>query len=521
MNAFIQKHADSVIGVVSGFDRLVLRGTIRSMAYAQGLKHYLDRTGVLLKDFGDYAEGVTKRVKAAVLGNAEEQKRPVIYLPSGKTSKEDLARQIASRDRITSGLVCVLTSVESCPSFEIFRNRDAKKLELRPRFRKCLHLYQYLVHEVFGLVNVRIQSWLPLNIQVCLNGREWLARQMDRVGIRYRRADNTFTWIEDYGRAQRLMDHQLRVRWPRLLGDLAAAANPAWPSIFGKHPPAYYWSVYQSEWATDVGFRTRADLEKLYPSLIHHGMLTFSSPDVMRFLGRPLCADGTIPPRFTGEVVTDIKRRVEGVRIKHRIDRNSIKGYDKGPVFRAEVTINDPYDFKVFRPAEGDPSGDLQWRPMRRGIADLHRRAEVSEAANHRYLEALASVEATVTIADLVRDSCAPVVQDGTRVRALNPWAEPDLTLLTAVNRGEFTVRGFRNKDLRPLLYSKRILLAKTPAQLSAATTRRIRLLRAHGLITKLTGTHRYQLTQKGRLVISALLITHNSSAQALTKLVA
>ena len=243
------------------------------------------------------------------------------------------------------------------------------------------------------------------------------------------------------------------------MGGLAAAANPAWSSIFGKHRPAYYWSVYQSEWATGVGFRTRADLEKLYPSLIHHGMLTFSSPDVMRFLGRPLGPDGTIPSRFTGEVVTDIKRRVEEVRIKHRIDRNSIKGYDKGPVLRAEVTINEPNDFRVFRPAEGDASGDLKWRPMRRGIADLHRRAEVSQAANHRYLEALASVEATVTIADLVHDFCAPLVRDGTRVRALNPWAEPDLALLTAVSRGEFTVRGFLKKDLRSLLYSKSVSL--------------------------------------------------------------
>lgn len=85
----------------------------------------------------------------------------------------------------------------------------------------------------------------------------------------------------------------------------------------------------------------------------------------------------------------------------------------------------------------------------------------------------------------------APLVKNGTRVRALNPWAQPDITLLTAVSRGEFTVRGFRNRDLRPLLYSKSVNLAKPPAQLSTSTTRRLRLLRAHGLITKLTGTHR------------------------------
>jgi hypothetical protein len=259
----------------------------------------------------------------------------------------------------------------------------------------------------------------------------------------------------------------------------------------------------------------------LYPSLIHHGMLTFQSPDVMRFLGRPVSVDGTVPSRFHGECVTDVKRRAEGVRIKHRIDQNSIKGYDKASVFRAEATINNPIAFKVFRPLEGDPSGELAWRPMRRGIADLHRRAEVSQAINDRYLEALASVEATTTIADLVRDTSSPVTWNGIRVRALNPWGAPDMALLTAVSRGEFTVRGFRNKDLRPLLFPKQTLLAKTPTQLASATTRRIRFLRAHGLVMKVQRTHRYQLTAQGRLVISALLTAYNTNAAALTKLIA
>ena len=73
---------------------------------------------------------------------------------------------------MTNGLVCVLTCVEPCRTFEIYRDRDTKQLHLQPRVRKCLFLYHYTVHPVFGFLNTRIQTWFPFSIQICLNGRE-------------------------------------------------------------------------------------------------------------------------------------------------------------------------------------------------------------------------------------------------------------------------------------------------------------------------------------------------------------
>ena len=90
----------------------------------------------------------------------------------------------------------------------------------------------------------------------------------------------------------------------------------------------YYWSTYQSEWATDILFRTSASLARLYPRLVQHGLTSFPSPDVMRFLGRAIPASGKLPPHLDAEVVSDVKRRHEGVRIKHRLGENSIKMYD-------------------------------------------------------------------------------------------------------------------------------------------------------------------------------------------------
>jgi hypothetical protein len=77
---------------------------------------------------------------------------------------------------------------------------------------------------------------------------------------------------------------------------------------------------------------------------------------------------------------------------------------------------------KVLRRKQGDPHGDLAWRPLRKGVADLHRRAQVSEAANQRYLEALSCVQDTASLGSLTDKLCRPATWKGKRVRALNPY---------------------------------------------------------------------------------------------------
>ena len=151
------------------------------------------------------------------------------------------------------------------------------------------------------------------------------------------------------------MDRQLRSDWPALLDGIARSLNPRHTAMFAGFPMQYYWSSYQSEWATDIRFGTAATLARLYPKLVQHRLTTFLSPDVMRFLGRKVPAGGHPHGNLQAEVVSDVKRRPEGVRIKHRLGENSVKmpapangpGYDKqGSVLRVETTINDVGDFK-------------------------------------------------------------------------------------------------------------------------------------------------------------------------------
>lgn len=525
MNEFVQRNASSVIGMLSGFDRLLFRGTLRRIANAAGLSSFLSYTGVLLKDFGDHSMELTEHVKEASLAVAEAAGRPVQYLADPSVRKEDMAREIARRDGIDNGLVCVLKSVEPCWSFEIHRNRAQKKLELQSRQRRCLHLYHYTIHPQLGLLHARLQTWLPFNLSVCINGREWLSRQMDQAGLGYVRRENCFADLADVGRAQSLMDEQLKTDWKSVLDGIAAGAHPAHAALFGPssgYPIDHYWSAQQSEWATDVMFKSPGLLASLYPRLIRQGMETMGSRDVLRFLGKHVPAGRNAHGRFKGEVLSDLKERPEGMRLKHAVNGNSVKMYDKqGSVLRVETTINQPREFKVFRGTEAEPE-KKQWRQLRKGVADLHRRAEVSEASNRRYLESMAAVKRETTVQESLAPLCHPITRDGVRSRALRLFDRQDMKLLEIIGRGEFLLNGFRNRDVRELLLGQDDEKdAKAQRRRSGQITRKLRLLRAHGVIKKVSGTHRYMLSDKGRTAVSLLAAAKNADVTHLTAIAA
>jgi hypothetical protein len=520
---FIAKYAHQITGVLSGFDRLVLRGSLRAICYAQGMDSYLCTNHVLLKDFAQHVHEVSCRLRKASLAMAQKLGRTVKYLASSQVDKEETARAIAAEQKISQGLVCVLTCVEPCSSLEVGPNPETKRLEIRSRVRKCLFLYHYAIHPLFGFMHARIQTWFPFPIQICLNGREWLARQMDTEGLRYVRQDNCFPWMEDFARAQELMKAQLRVNWPQRLEAIAQQLNPIHQEIFHRFHVHYYWTTHESEWATDIVFREARVLRRLFPLLLQHALTTFGSPQVLRFLGHSTRLDGQVRGDFHGEVTSDLREREEGVRIKHAVDGNSQKLYDKaytpvGSVLRAEATVNHPERFRVYRPKEGDPRGPKAWRVLRRGIADQHRRAEVSQQANERYLEALAKVDDGTRLEELTRSVERHKTWKGKRVRALHPFQDPDTALLAAVGRGEFILNGFRNKDLQHLFFGCTSDSQAERRRRSAWVSRQLRLLRAHGIIRKVAHESRYHVTKFGRQLIAAVLAARKTTVSQLSK---
>ena len=529
MHQFIEKYSEQIQGVLTGFDRLVLRGSLRRLNYgfwdkqldafvALGMEQYLWQNRILFKDYAQHVKRASERLKKASLESFKQLGLPVIFLRSAEASKEELARKLASERNICNGPVCALSVMEPSPTFEHHRTHIIR------RERPCHVLYHYQIHPEVGWMHARIQTWFPFNIQIGLNGREWLARQMQREGLEYRQQGNCFVWIEDYRRAQELMNQQLEMGWVKLLEEQARQLNPIHEQLFERYPSSYYWTCHQSEWATDLRFQSAEFLKRLMPLLVRHGMLNFASADVLRYFGKRVNLSGEIPQRFAGILETNLKSYREGERVKYRLNGNSTKFYDKayspyGSVLRgAETTLNKVKDFRVYRPKEGGPEEDLHWRPMRKGIADLHRRTEVSQKANERLLNALATVDDSRSVEELTSSIQRPITRNGRRVRGLSPWGQ-DQPLLAAINHGEFLINGFRNRDLRQLLNPQPPESPRERQRQSARISRSLRLLRVHGLIQKVAHTHRYHVTPKGRAIGIAVLTTARTTLHQLNQL--
>ena len=508
MKQFLEKYGSRIKGILSGWDRLALRGTIRQLANVMTLGCYLNFKGVLLKDFKPWAETMTKKVRThceQVADNLNIERR---YLRSSSIDKEQLAREIAQERNIETGPICMLSVVEPCLAPTVVGDRANKLLKLLYRNRRCIWIYFYFNDAQLGFGHIRLQSWLPFTIKGNLNGRHWLERSLIEQGIDYIKAKNCFRWIDDPKTAQALMDEQLKSNWVELFNGLSSQyfsiVNDLVPEPYLKH----YWSVDESEWASDIMFPSTAELDRLFPMFARHGLVTTDSANVMRFLGQ-IPAEAVLPSRVTGDIRGDRKRRYEGICVKHRHGGNSIKIYNKaGNILRVETTINQTRSFKSFRHPDDDQQRPANWLPMRKGVSDLHRRAEISQKANERYLNNLSTAASEATVYETISRVCQRHKKKGRNVRALNPWQELDHEMLKFLSQGKWSLNGFRNRDLAAWLNPDMGELSQLDRRrLTSRVSRLLFLLRSHGLIKKIPRTYRYELTEKGR-EISALITT-------------
>jgi hypothetical protein len=515
MKAFLARFGALVRFVLSGFDRLRFAGESRLLNHQRGVQSYLHQQRILFKDFPDHAEQLTRTFRQQTLEHRGDV--PLLHLNSADVDKEALALDLARHHGRSSGRIALLTCQESAPAYRLRRNADGL-VEPRKETTRCTHYYHYFQHEQLGLCYVRISTWFPFAVRVGLNGRRWLAQQLSNRGVAYQRRDNLITAVADVALAQQLLDEQVRVAWPRLLAELVRPVHPLWDYLHQTAHAPFYWMTEQSEWATDLVFTAPGELAAWYPRWLRHGIEALSCKDVLRYLGKKVPQHGY--GGCTGEAKIDLRTRPDGTRLKFWYNSNALKFYDKeGLALRIETTINDPSGFRVYRTKEGAPrTAAKSWQQMRKGVADLPRRAAVSAAANGRLAESLASVAQATTLGQLLAPLGRPVLEQGRRVaRPLNPLSGADGKVLRALARGDYLVQGLRNRDLRAALFGECKDQAERRRQ-AGQVTRWLALLRAHGLLVKVQKTHRYQLSAQGRRVCTALLAAEATSVNRLTE---
>jgi len=488
MELFTERHASKISGTLSCFDRIIVTGTLPGLCYAQGMTAFLGQRGIRVFDYPRWAEPLREEIRARAEELARENSLEIEFVRKPNFRKEERVRQVLGGRGDAPGLVCILSAMESCPSFKPWHDKRTHQTFLKPDSGKCLHYYFYFIVPEFGLCYLRVPTWAPFRLQFYCNGHSALAAALARRKIPFRMLDNAFVEIGDWQKAQALADSFDPERLHKILDRLAATYCP----VVRHFPVTYHWSLMQVEYATDTVFRRQSDLAPIYEELVRTAIHAVKADNVATFLGRRLTG------HYQGEVGNDFHTRIEGTRIKHHMGQVSIKMYDKHAlVLRIEVTANDVSFFKHHRKVEHrDGSWQMKDAPLKKSIYSLPVLVELMATANRRYLEFISAIDdPTASLRDLDKLS-KPAADTHRTYRGFNLFYGEDLDVLRAINRGEFNIGGFRNHDLR------RHLPAHTPHQAS----RILKRLRQHGLIKKIGKVYKYYLTVLGRKV-SALAL--------------
>ena len=500
----IEQNKEKIKGVLETFDRMIINGYLLNLCNYRQFLYYLIKNNIELRNFDKFAleetDSLCKNIEQYVKSNNKE----IQFLNSGKLNKDELAREIFEKSENKEGLIAVFSAVEICNTMTVKPNRETQKLEVTSRPTKCKHYYFYYNDEEFGWMFLKIQTWFPYNVQIYINGREYLSKLLDKNGIKYEMYNNSFSYIEDFAKAQELADGILNKKISDSFDGLVSKINNHLPNIESIFSHSYYWCIDQCEFATDITFESRKDLDLIYKTLVETSFFTFSSEDIYSFFGRNV---SRLHNFSKGEIVSDLRNRYQGYRIKFKINNNQIKMYDKGNNLRIEVTINNPKEFKVLKEKEKiidhqKIEKELVWTPMGKSVANLYRYVEISKNITKRYIEALPEINKdTIPLKEL--EGISTRVEINSRTYAgINILNEKNLELFSEISKGEYLINGFSNKNIR-----KNIFKNSEDKNIINKTTRILAKLRAHGIIKKVSRKNKYYLTTKGRKIINSILV--------------
>lgn len=499
----LEQNKEKINGILETFDRMIVNGYILQLQRPIKFLYYLIQNDVKLVDFDKFAEEQTKSLCNHIDTYIKNNNVELEYLNSGKLNKDEIARKNLENNPNKLGLVSAFSVTEVCKTMSVKPNHQEQKLAIVSRNTKCKHYYLYYNDIEFGWMFLKIQTWFPYNVQIYINGREYLSKLLDKNNIKYEMYNNSFSYIEDFEKAQEFADSILNKKISDSFDGIVEQINNLLPNIKEKLNQSYYWCIDQCEFATDINFKSRDDLSLFYKKLVETTFFTFSSEDIYSFSGRNI----KYINQFKGEIVSDLRNRYQGYRIKFKINNNQVKMYDKGNNLRIEVTINNPKDFKVLKEKEKIVEHQSiekvkKWVPMGKSIANLYRYVEISKSITKRYMEALPEINIdTIPIKEIEKISTRIKV-DGRIYTAFNILNGDTLKLLSIISNGKYLINGFNNKEIR-----KEYFIDSETKQNINRMTRLLSKLKAHGIIKKVAKKNKYYLTVNGRKIINSILV--------------
>ncbi len=473
----------------TAWDRIVLNGYLERLQRPENISYFFREVVGVAAVTPEVLMSRTAPYRARVARYAAEQAIPLVAAPKGER-KEDVVAPHYRQFEAAEGVVAILTSTESGRTFVSYTPRyppsggDPGYRLLHPARKRFLHYYFYLLDPVLGPMSLRVGTFLPFTLAVFLNGHSFLAQELTRLGVGFRKDDNAFLAVDDLAAlqaaAERLTPRLIEQRceyWARQLAPRFTAEEQAAVDLH------YRYSVAQIELATDVIFRRSAPLKALFRRATELGILLGGAERTTHLFGRRITA------RYGGKLQTVLDRRNEGQPILRSYYGSSfVKQYEKGDrLLRTETCVNNTYDLSIGRRLENLPT--------------LHERMQ---ATNARYLEAQAELLASTVDDGALASLARPVVVGARRVPGLKLEDERVIRLLEGLLHPGTFVADWTTREVHARLLARHRLTEADyrPSQLRYDLGK----LRAHGLVERLGTSRRYRLTPRG-LKLGVLLV--------------
>jgi hypothetical protein len=470
-----EQYKEQIQGVLSCYDRIIIRGTIPGWCFAEGMTAFLNSNHVPLFDYPEWAKSSNNEIHKNAERLAAENGIKIEFIRKIKSFRKEARIQALLVQRGNHpGLVHIFSAMENCTSYKPWHDRQSGKNSLKKDSGRCLHYYFYFVDKEFGLCYLRVPTWCPFQLQFYFNGHNWLAGKLSKRSIPYVSQDNAFLDIADFSTAQELSDN-IRVEDLHQVLDIFARK---YCPVIKSYSLSVHWSIAQAEYATDIIFKRQSDLGLLYEPLIRCAIHSVKPENIATFLGQKLHMN------YEGEIGNNFNTRIQGTRISHHMGEVAIKMYDKfGKMLRIETTVNDVSQFKTYREVDQrDGARVKKIAVMKKNIYSLFPLFHSLRASNYRYLEFISTFPDPSNGEKKLHKISKTVASEERSYKGFNFFDEDDRNLFTVISRGEFNIKGFQNSTLQ------RFLSAKSPAQIS----RILKRLSIHGLIRKVGRSYKY-----------------------------
>jgi hypothetical protein len=469
---------DHVTLDVECIDRIYLNGYIPNLQMPGQLVKFLRHRGHVIPSPAMLGK-MTNEYKTAVEAFAKAHNIPLFHFERG-VRKDDVAAEYRAQQGEQEGILFIGIAQERAYAYKARKRVEGKRVFFDYSRQSVFvnHYYFYLQDDDFGPAFIKVCTYAPYAVKLCLNGHEWAKRQLRKRGVPFEPLDNGFLACEDPEALQEICD-QLGPERIQAFFDKWQAQLP-WRLTTKDREAGYQYrlSIWQVEFSRTQVFDDPVRGRQWFEAIIRDN-LDVGRPDRIQLVFEKRVTKRT-PGLFRTQVIED------GVNpsLHAYYKKTHVKQYFKEKrALRTETTINNTRDLGIGK-----------------DISNLPFLQQLGRQINRRFLDAQRiSYDCVLSAQSLERIVQPTVTDDGQRASALRLGEPRVMALLSALTSFAHIPNGFTNKTLREQVADQLDLEHKPYG--AAQMSYDLRRLRLKGIIWRIPGSYRYQLSTYGRKV--------------------